>query len=592
MAPRVMGITVTNTQGGRILNIRGTNGQSQFMMTDSTNTAGAVVNVVDPNGQKTGSFTIARIGAKTNTEPAKPTEVVIPTSTSASVLANAAITVKAANAANASIQPKLPSLYSPKVLNTDTSAKKQRDDASETLRKGQVEQDVIRAIEAKKKKAAAAVDAVNAAADTAHKALFETTKVLAAVGRGMIINRTTNRSSKKTKIDIICETAVNTANAALTAANNAAAAVQIVVDLEKKVNVSNAIADAVIMSDNAAKAVIDATNKVMSISNKNIASDDDRRLVITAKSATVDAMKAWDNIYNMIKDIPHASTSASASVLANASASASTNASTSASTNASTSVLDKAYINRKKASQEIQSQLKDELKSTIWKNNVPDEIASGKGIKKVNAAAETVPDLVEAAAVKAYSASTNTFAILNVVGTNMTINNNALSICETAVTSAREAAAAATEAAVAAKVVLDEVAIIHKMIKTATKNSKSANMVIRTMPMSKRAEAVVNAATMIEDAANRSNAVASEIEKVVGFVKVIKNKQTNAAVDAKSYQTNTMEKVYTVSDATTNVSDAWNTIYDTIDGIPQAGGRNRTQRKHKHKHMHNTLHKR
>jgi len=71
-------------------------------------------------------------------------------------------------------------------------------------------------------------------------------------------------------------------------------------------------------------------------------------------------------------------------------------------------------------------------------------------------------------------------------------------------------------------------------------------------------------------------------------VKVMKNKQMNAAV----YQTNTMEKVYTVSDAITNVSDTWNNIYDTISGVSQAGGRNRTQRKHKHKHKHNTLHKR
>ena len=96
MAPHVMGITVTNTKGGRILNIRGTNGESQFMMTDSTSAtsaAGAVVNVVDPNGQKTGSFTIARIGAKTKTTNTtiaaktantaiaiKPTEAVMPTS--------------------------------------------------------------------------------------------------------------------------------------------------------------------------------------------------------------------------------------------------------------------------------------------------------------------------------------------------------------------------------------------------------------------------------------------------------------------------------------------------------------------------------
>ena len=266
MAPRVMGITVTNTQGGRILNITGTNGQSQFMMTDSTSAAstipnGAVVNVVDPNGQKTGSFTIARIGAKTNTTNTtiaantaiaiKPTEVVMPTSTSI----NSAISASANTAIKKPVPVPVPEPPS-EIWKNNMQYKKLRNEIATGVKTKPVDAAAKRAL-----------TLVKTAAEKALDAATKTVAMLSLVNPSTTVNDTNvNRAVK----------VVNETNReALDAAREAAAAVQAVLTVKTAIEAAtkegkSAIVIDATMSKNT-KAVfmtnVDAINQAETISN-------------------------------------------------------------------------------------------------------------------------------------------------------------------------------------------------------------------------------------------------------------------------------------------------------------------------------------
>ena len=267
-----MGITVTNTQGGRILNITGTNGQSQFMMTTGTTSAvpnGAVVNVVDPNGQKTGSFTIARIAAKTNTAiAAKPTEAVISSSAPANALANASVNASANASEKAYIKrkeaiTKLQSEPRNEIWRNNVRDEKLREKFA-TLRN-----EIATGVKTKPVDAAAkrALTLVKTAAEKALDAATKTVAMLSLVNPSTTVNDTNvNRAVK----------VVNETNReALDAAREAAAAVQAVLTVKTAIEAAtkegkSAIVIDATMSKNT-KAVfmtnVDAINQAETISN-------------------------------------------------------------------------------------------------------------------------------------------------------------------------------------------------------------------------------------------------------------------------------------------------------------------------------------
>ena len=340
MAPHVMGITVTNTKGGRILNIRGTNGESQFMMTDSTSAtsaAGAVVNVVDPNGQKTGSFTIARIGAKTKTTNTtiaaktantaiaiKPTEAVMPTSapTNASTSASENAYRKRKEAII-----KLQSESRNEIWKNNVQDEKLREKIA-TLRNAIAKGIKTKPVDAAAKKALTLVKAA------AEKALDAATKTHAMLG---VVKPST------TVTDTNINRAINVVNKtnyeALHAAREAAAVVQAVLTVKAEVEAATKEGKASIVIDatmsNNTKAVfmtnVDAINQALTISN-NAANLVKNALIAVAKTALEtktleqgnafmrkkevylqmipannemqDAAEKWITIYNTISGIP------------------------------------------------------------------------------------------------------------------------------------------------------------------------------------------------------------------------------------------------------------------------------------------------
>lgn len=333
MAPHVMGITVEKRAGGRLLIITDENGKSEFMMTTGptgiAGTISTVVNVVDPNGQHTGSFMIARIGLK-KVIAAKPTEVVIPSSApanaSASVLANAS--------ANALIKRKEAITKLQSEPRNEIWRNNVRD---EELQKkfATLRNEIATGVKTKPVDAAAkkALHLVKAAAE---KALDAATKTVAMLG---VVKPTTTVTDAQ--VNRAVKVVNETNREALDAAREAAAAVHAILTVKTAIEAAtkegkSAIVIDATMSKNT-KAVfmtnVDAINQAETISN-NAATLVENTLIavakmvpetknlepsnaftrkqevylqmIPAKNAMQLAAEKWITIYNMISGISQA----------------------------------------------------------------------------------------------------------------------------------------------------------------------------------------------------------------------------------------------------------------------------------------------
>ena len=440
-------------------------------------------------------------------------------------VSNAPMKVKsAAMKVDAQLSAQLPVPEAPSAPSPKLSqANLQREKASLKLRRGTV------------------LSSIKLAANKAQIAAEETLRMYGAVSIGREINSSVLNTGGK---------AIAAADVAVMAADTAVKAVMYAEDAVKAIVANNdieaAVVNAQIISKEAKAAVEVAIEAVKTINEGNVSSREVKNMVIMAKNATDRAKKIWDDLYDRMKGM-FAAIEVERPILAN------------------------------------------QPPSEIWKNNASqknkNEIAKGEGMKIVNEAAEKeVLELVEAAAEKASDAATKTNSMLKAVETTTTMTSSILSICKTAATTANEALKEAEKAETAVQGVVDAEAEVKAKIKAATRSNNAAAIVMTSMPMSKKAKAILTAATAKNEAARMSKEAAAAVEEVVRLVNIaVETQNSGAAIEALTVKKAVSNQIIIAKRATESAMNAWNNIHDTMKGIPQMGGRKHTQRKHKHK---------
>jgi hypothetical protein len=102
--------------------------------------------------------------------------------------------------------------------------------------------------------------------------------------------------------------------------------------------------------------------------------------------------------------------------------------------------------------------------------------------------------------------------------------------------------------------------------------------------MSKKAKAVLTAATAKNEAIKMSKEAAAALKEVVRLVNIaVDTQKSGAAMEALTAKKEASNQINIAKSATDSAMKAWNEIYNTMKGTLQMGGRKHTQRKHKHK---------
>ncbi len=387
----------------------------------------------------------------------------------------------------------------------------------------------------------AILSSINLAANKAQTAAEETLRMYGAVSIGEEVTSNATTTSEK---------AVAAAEVAVKAADTAVKAVMYAEDDVKAILANNDIeaevGNAQIISKEAYAAVEKAIEAVNKINKGTVSSRNVKNVVIIAKKSTDHAKKIWDDLYVKMKGILPA-IEAERPILAN------------------------------------------QPPSEIWKNSASkknqNEIAKGEGMKMVNAAAEkAVLELVKRAAEKASDAATKANSMSTAVETTTTITSSILPICKTAEDTANEALNEAEKAETAIQAVVNAEAEVKAKIKAATRSNNAAAIVMTSMPMSKKAKAVLTAATAKNEAIKMSEEAAAALKEVVRLVNIaVDTQKSGAAMEALTAKKEASNQIGIAKRATDSAMKAWNEIYNTMKGTLQMGGRKHTQRKHKHK---------